>query len=329
MKKNRRDFLKLSTAAAMTAAGLGSAEKALAASGSLPVPVSAAAPAPVPAPPRRYKPFALGIMTGIGHDPEAAMAKVHSLDMHTCQIDSDLLSDEMLDRLGNVLTKYNIVVTAMGTDGPGPYIYNFYDGPLTLGLIPRTYRGQRLVKLKKYSDQIKKLNVPAIRIHAGFIPEDPNTELYWESIEALKDIVSHCKGNGQDFLYETGTESPTTLLRAMKDIGLDGPLSNQGANLDTANLILYGKANPLDALDIIGPYVKNTHAKDGLYPTGTRQLGEEVAIPHGKVDFPKIIAKLKELNYQGPITIEREISGPQQLEDVKRERDYLKKLIES
>jgi L-ribulose-5-phosphate 3-epimerase len=324
MKNNRRDFLKLSTAAALTAAGIGSAQEGLGA-GAVPG-VSAT---PMPAVPRKYKPFELGIITGIGNDPEAAMAKVHSLEMHTCQIDSDLLSDEMLDRLGEALNKYDIVVTAMGTDGPGPYIYNFYDGPLTLGLIPRTYRGLRLEKLKKYSDQVKKLNVPAIRIHAGFVPEDPNAELYWESVEALKDIVSHCKRNGQDFLYETGTESPTTLLRAMKDVGLDGPLSNQGANLDTANLILYDKANPLDALDVIGPYVKNTHAKDGLYPTGTRELGKEVAIPHGKVDFPKIIAKLKELNYQGPITIEREISGPQQLEDVRRERDYLKKLIGS
>ena len=329
MKKNRRDFLKLSTGVAIATAGFGSAGKALGASGTFPAAVPFAAPAPVPATPRKYEPFALGIITGIGNNPDAAMAKVHSLGMHTCQIDSDLLSEEMLDRLGEALNKYNIVVTAMGTDGPGPYIYNFYDGPLTLGLIPRTYRGQRLVKLKKYSDQVKKLNVPAIRIHAGFIPEDPNAELYWESIEALRDIVSHCKDNGQDFLYETGTESPTTLLRAMKDVGLDGELSNQGANLDTANLILYDKANPLDALDVIGPYVKNTHAKDGLYPTGTRELGKEVAIPHGKVDFPKIIAKLKELNYQGPITIEREISGPQQLEDVRRERDYLKKLIES
>jgi sugar phosphate isomerase/epimerase len=325
MKNNRRDFLKLSTAAALAAAGIGSAQEGLAATGAMP----GASAAPMPAAPRKYKPFELGIMTGIGNNPEAAMAKVHSLEMHTCQIDSDLLSDEMLDRLGEALNKYDIAVTAMGTDGPGPYIYNFYDGPLTLGLIPRTYRGLRLEKLKKYSDQVKKLNVPAIRIHAGFIPEDPNAELYWESVEALRDIVSHCKRNGQDFLYETGTESPTTLLRAMKDVGLDGPLSNQGANLDTANLILYDKANPLDALDVIGPYVKNTHAKDGLYPTGTRELGKEVAIPHGKVDFPKIIAKLKELNYQGPITIEREISGPRQLEDVKRERDYLKKLIES
>jgi L-ribulose-5-phosphate 3-epimerase len=324
---NRRDFLKLSTVAAMTAVGLGGAGTGLAATGVMLIPGSSVAP--TPAPPRRYEPFALGIMTGIGNNPEAAMAKVHSLEMHTCQIGSDLMSDEMIERLGEALDKYNITVTAMGTSGPGPNHYNFYDGPLTLGLIPRTYRGLRIEKLKKYSDQVKKLNVPAIRIHAGFIPEDPNIELYWESVEALKDVITHCKKNGQDFLYETGTETPIAMLRAMKDIGLDSELSNQGVNLDTANLILYGKANPLDALDVLGPYVKNTHAKDGLYPTDPRDLGKEVAIPHGKVDFPKIIAKLKELNYQGPITIEREISGPQQLEDVKRERDYLKKLIES
>jgi len=325
MKNNRRDFLKLSTAAALTAAGLGGAERALAVSSGLPMTGVAAAPAPVPAAARGYKPMALGIMTGIGNDPEAAMAKVHSLDMHTCQIDADLMDDDLIERLQTALDKYKIVVTAMGTGGPGPDIYNFYDGPLTLGLIPRTYRAQRVEKVKKFSDQVKKLNVPAIRLHVGFIPEDPNDQLYRESVETLRDVISHCKRNGQDFLYETGTETPITLLRAMKDIGLD----NQGVNLDTANLILYDKANPLDALDILGPYVKNTHAKDGLYPTDPHELGKEVAIPHGKVDFPKIIAKLKELNYQGPITIEREISGPEQMDDVKRERDYLRKLIES
>jgi L-ribulose-5-phosphate 3-epimerase len=324
-KNNRRDFLKQSTAVAMTAAGLGSAGHAVAATGGLPMPGTSAVPAPVPAPSRGYEPMALGIITSIGKNPEAAMAKVHSLEMHTCQIDSDLMDDEMIERLQAALDKYKIVVTAMGTSGPGPDIYNFYDGPLTLGLVPPTYRSLRVEKLKKFSDQVKKLNVPAIRIHAGFIPEDPSEHLYWECVTTLRDVIDHCKKNGQDFLYETGTETPITMLRVMKDIGLD----NQGVNLDTANLILYGKANPLDALDILGPYVKNTHAKDGLYPTNPHDLGKEVAIPHGKVDFPRIIARLKKLNYQGPITIEREISGPKQIEDVKRERDYLKKLIES
>ena len=318
-KNNRRDFLKLSTAAALTAAGLGGVDRALAFPAALP------AAAPDPAPARGYKPMALGIMIGLGNDPEATVAKVHSLGLSTCQMDADHLDDDLVERLRAALDKYGVVMTAMGTDGPGPYIYNFYDGPLTLGLIPRTYRAQRVEKLKKFSDYVKKLNVPAIRIHAGFIPEDPNDELYREAVETLREVVSHCKRNGQQFLYETGTETPITMLRAIEDIGLD----NQGVNLDTANLILYDKANPLDALDILGPYVKNTHAKDGLYPTNPRDLGREVEIPHGKVDFPKIIARLRGLNYQGPITIEREISGPGQLDSVKREITYLRKLIES
>ncbi|MGH9437650.1 MAG: sugar phosphate isomerase/epimerase family protein [Terriglobia bacterium] len=317
MKNNRRDFLKLSTAATLAAAGLGTGFAAASA---------AAAPAAgEQAPARPYKPFALGVITGIGNDPDAAMAKVHSLEMPTCQIDASHLDDNLIQQLLTATEKYGITITALGTDGPGPYIYNFYDGPLTLGIIPRTYRAQRVEKLKKFSDFAKQLNIPAIRIHAGFIPEDPNDHLYREAVETLREVIGYCKRNGQDFLYETGTETPITLLRAIEDVGLD----NQGVNLDTANLILYDKANPLDALDILGPYVKNTHAKDGLYPTNPRDLGNEVAIPHGKVDFPKIIARLKELNYQGPITIEREISGPEQIEDVKRERDYLRTLIES
>jgi L-ribulose-5-phosphate 3-epimerase len=322
-KNNRRDFLKLSTAAALTVGGRGG--RASAAPPAWPMVGGSAMPGPLPAAARDYKSMALGIIVGLGNDPEAAIAKVHSLEVPTCQIDADYLDDELVQGLQAALDKYKIVVTAMGTDGPGPYIYNFYDGPLTLGLIPRTYRAQRAEKLKKFSDFVKKLNVPAIRIHAGFIPEDPNDHLYRESVEILRDVISHIKGNGQQFLYETGTETPITLLRAIEDVGLD----NQGVNLDTANLILYDKANPLDALDILGPYVKNTHAKDGLYPTNPRDLGKEVEIPHGKVDFPKIIARLKELNYQGPITIEREISGPGQIASVKRERDYLQKLIES
>lgn len=316
-KDSRRDFLKASAAAALAATGLK-------ADGTLAARPQASAGSGTAAP-RGYKPMALGIITGIGNDPDAAMARVHSLEMQTCQIEAEELNDDLVRQLRAALNKYGIVVTALGTSGPGPYIYNFYDGPLTLGLIPRTYRAQRIEKLKKFSDFAKQLEIPAIRIHAGFIPEDPNDHLYREAVETLRDVISYCKRNGQDFLYETGTETPITLLRAMEDIGLD----NQGVNLDTANLILYDKANPLDALDILGPYVKNTHAKDGLYPTNPHDLGKEVAIPHGKVDFPKIIARLKKLNYQGPITIEREISGPQQIEDVKRERDYLRKLIGS
>jgi sugar phosphate isomerase/epimerase len=90
---------------------------------------------------------------------------------------------------------------------------------------------------------------------------------------------------------------------------------------------MYGKANPVDAIEILGPYVQGIHAKDGLWPTNPKDLGKEVPIGQGKVDFPRILQRLKELNYRGAVTIEREISGPKQVEDVRAAIAYLTKLI--
>ena len=104
-------------------------------------------------------------------------------------------------------------------------------------------------------------------------------------------------------------------------------MDNQGVNFDLANLILYGKANPVDAIELLGPYVQGIHAKDGLWPTNPKDLGQEVPIGKGKVNFPVLIARLKEINYRGAITIEREISGAQQMEDVRAEKIYLENLI--
>ena len=139
----------------------------------------------------------------------------------------------------------------------------------------------------------------------------------------LRDLAGYCKRNGQNLRHETGQETPITLVRTIQDIGLD----NQGVNFDLANLILYGKANPVDAIELLGPYVQGIHAKDGVWPANPRELGKEVPIGQGKVDFPRIIGRLKEMNYRGAVTIERETAGPQQMEDVRGAKAYLEKLI--
>ena len=136
-------------------------------------------------------------------------------------------------------------------------------------------------------------------------------------------MANYVKANGQYFLFETGQETPVTLLRTIEDIGTD----NLGINLDPANLILYGKANPVDALDVFGKYVRDVHAKDGLYPTDGKHLGRETPLGEGKVDFPRLIAKLREVGYDGSLTIEREISGEQQLKDILRGKALLEELI--
>lgn len=301
---SRRRFLEVSTAAAV-AAGLR----------------VRAWDSATPQPPG--KPLRLGLVIGAGKDPESAIKKVYDLGLPTCQVAVESFEPELATKLRAALDRYRIEATSLVVGGPGPEVYDFYQGPLTIGFVPREWRAKRVERTKRASDFARRCGIPAVQTHCGFLPENPNDPVYEETIGVIRDVAGYCRQNGQNFRYETGQETPITLVRAIRDVGL----GNQGVNFDLANLILYGKANPVDAIETIGPYVQGIHAKDGFWPTDPRNLGKEVAVGQGKVDFARIIQRLKELNYQGAVTIEREISGPQQVEDVRAAKEYLEKLI--
>lgn len=108
-----------------------------------------------------------------------------------------------------------------------------------------------------------------------------------------------------------------------KDIGTD----NLGVNLDPANLLMYGKANPVDALDILGSFIKGVHAKDGEYPTEPGSLGVEKPLGQGRVNFQVLVPKLKSFGYSGALSIEREIAGSQQISDIKMAMELLRPLL--
>ena len=73
--------------------------------------------------------------------------------------------------------------------------------------------------------------------------------------------------------------------------------------------------------------MRDVHAKDALYPTDGYKLGVETPLGEGKVNFPAFVAKLKELGYDGVLTIEREISGEQQTKDIIAGKAFLEALI--
>jgi sugar phosphate isomerase/epimerase len=323
-KQNRRAFLQISTGALATS--LSPMHSALShgvrSGGTTATPIWPQAGQALPENEGK-KPLRLGLILGIGKDPDSGMAKVHELGLPTCQVFVDEIEPELAGRLRQALEKSGIEATSLVVGGPGQEVWDFYKGPLTIGLVPRETRDARIAHIKKASDFAKLCGIAAVQTHCGFIPENPNDPVYKETVTAMREVSGYCKRNGQNFRYETGQETPITLVRAIQDVGLD----NQGVNFDLANLILYGKANPVDAIELLGPYVQGIHAKDGLWPTNPRELGQEVPIGKGKVDFPRIIRRLKELNYRGAVTIEREISGAQQVEDVRASKAFLEKLI--
>jgi sugar phosphate isomerase/epimerase len=273
------------------------------------------------------KPMDVGLLVKPFDAPEATFRKVHDMGFDNCFLSLDGyingFTAEIANQFGELLTKYSLVATAVEVVGPAPLEWNFLRGPSTIGLVPPATRAARIDALRQVSDFAKVLGIAQVQTHCGFIPEDPADPLYPGAVEAIRTAAQHCQGNGQYFLMETGQETPTTMSRMIRDAAMP----NLAVGLDTANLILYGKANPVDAADILGTHVRSVHAKDGRWPTDPSELGEEVLIGKGLVDFKQVFTKLRRLGYTGAITIERETSGPQQIEDVRQEKIYLEKIL--
>lgn len=251
---------------------------------------------------------------------------VRDFGFEYCQLlcqNPDYLTDENAERVIDAMKAHGVKISTFWCGWSGRQVWDFYEGPTTIGIVPRDTREIRTAELKRGSDFAKKLGVDKMATHLGFIPENPNDPEFIPIAETVRDIANYCKSNGQSFLFETGQETPITLLRLIEAAGCD----NLGINFDTANLILYGKANPVDAIDILGKYVKDMHAKDGLYPTNPRHLGEERRLGEGAVDFPALLGKLMNMGYDGHITIEREITGDKQIADIKHAKEYLEGII--
>lgn len=250
-----------------------------------------------------------------GTDIDAEFLKLKNLEFNCCQLscwDNSVYTRENAHAIKESAMQHEIEITGLWAGWSGPCEWNFTYGPSTIGLVPAAYRAHRLAELIEASAFAEMLGVAEVITHVGFIPENPDDPDFTGTVGALRRLAKIMEKRGQTFLFETGQETPVTILRTIEAIGT----ANLGINFDTANLILYGKANSADAVEVFGKYVRNTHLKDGLYPTCGSSLGKQVQIGEGRADLPLIMKRLLEIGYDGPWIIEREIKGPQQTEDI-------------
>ena len=195
----------------------------------------------------------------------------------------------------------------------------------TVGLVPPETRASRTAEMKEIADFAKLLGVETVALHLGFVPHDPSDPLYAEVVAVTRDVCDHCRRNGQRLHLETGQETADALLRFIGDVARD----NLFINFDPANMILYGSGDPIEALRKVGRYVRSVHCKDATWAGRPGQeWGAEVPLGQGDVGFDRFLGTLKELGYDGPLTIEREIpqEPARQKEEIGRGMKLLQEL---
>lgn len=215
---------------------------------------------------------------------------------------NDFYHSPHADQFLEVLRKTGIKLEVLSCNLGKPTVYNLEEGPRTVGFVPPEHRERRYKILADCAEFAKKCNVTKVVAHFGFTPECADDPAYEDVVKAARKVADICAEHDVTFLFETGEETPTTLLRLLEDAGKP----NLAVNLDMANLIQYGRGEPCGAVDVLGKLIQCADAKDGMYPKGGRQLGKEVALGQGRVRFHEVISKLLDIGYDGPVMIERE-----------------------
>lgn len=182
----------------------------------------------------------------------------------------------------------------------------------TGGIVPDTHwPANRRIALDAIATTVD-MGAPYLSMHAGFM--DHANQPGYETFRArIEELATAAQASGIMLLLETGQETAEDLRRFLAE--LNHPAL--GVNFDPANMILYGKGDPVEALTLLGPWIRHVHIKDAVASPVPGQWGSEV--PWGKGDVPHeaFLQTLKEIGFHGALAIERE-SGDNRIGDIRQ-----------
>lgn len=168
----------------------------------------------------------------------------------------------------------------------------------------------------------QQLGLKLVTFHAGFLPHDPRDAAFAKLRDRLARAAEAFGARGVALALETGQETAPALAAFMQQ--LNRP--NVGINFDPANMILYGKGDPIAAVRTLGPWIRQVHVKDARRTKVPGTWGEEVPVGTGEVNWPAFFATLDELKFAGDFCIERE-AGDQRVADIRTARDVVEKIF--
>lgn len=183
---------------------------------------------------------------------------------------------------------------------------------LTGGIAPDATWEQNWKNIQATAALGQLLGLKLVTFHAGFLPHRQTDKHFTKMLHRLAEAADIFERAKTVLGLETGQETAPVLAKLLKE--LDHP--NVGVNFDPANMILYGKGNPLKALEVLGTWICQVHMKDAVRTKVAGTWGKEVPAGKGEVDWPAFFSTLKSLKFTGPIVIERE-AGAQRVEDIR------------
>jgi sugar phosphate isomerase/epimerase len=151
------------------------------------------------------------------------------------------------------------------------------------------------------------LKVPCLSLHFGFI--DIRSRKLLDRAKMLADKAGE---HNVILLMETGQESADELREFLEKLRHPA----LAVNFDPANMILYDKGNPVEAVGVLSPWIKHVHIKDALRTKKPGQWGTEVVWGTGEVNAEKFLRALKHAGFKGALAVERE-TGNNRLGDIK------------
>ena len=146
--------------------------------------------------------------------------------------------------------------------------------------------------------------------HAGFLDES-NPRALAKFVERVTWMRDECRKYGVELILESGQETAEDLVRFMTKV------PGVGINFDPANMVLYAKGRPKEALKLLSQWIRQVHVKDAVTTKVPGTWGEEVPWGEGEVGGKAFLAELEALGYTGNYVVERE-AGASRVHDIRK-----------
>jgi sugar phosphate isomerase/epimerase len=255
-------------------------------------------------------------------DPEDLVAKLLAVGVRRVQLALDPFRQSLpvWSRTESLFRRNNVTLVSGMFGCVGEDYATLEAIRRTGGIAPDATWEQNRRNIQETVGLAASMGLKLVTFHAGFIPHEERDPNYAKMLHRLAEVAGLFAPADIALGLETGQETAPALAALLQKLRRP----DIGVNFDPANMILYGQGDPIEALRVLAPWIRQVHIKDATRAKVAGTWGEETPVGAGEVDWRVFFATLRQLNFQGNFVIERE-AGTQRVLDIISARAVVEK----